>query len=145
MPTEFSAVQVRAGLYLVVTSRCRGSTGVATGAPRYTSPSPSTRYRAAKTISRTSCGVASPLTRLMNSMFHGVHGASERTPCMYRSMASRVAGSSHDSGSRTVRDGTRSSFAGGSVVLDPLQQRQQRPRGQPRGVGVNLQRPDARA
>ena len=32
MPTEFSAVQVRAGLYLVVTSRWRGSSGVATGA-----------------------------------------------------------------------------------------------------------------
>ena len=47
-------------------------------------------------------------------MFHGVHGASERTPCMYRSMASRVAGSSQDSGSRTVRDGTRSSCVGGS-------------------------------
>ena len=51
----------------------------------------------------------------MNSMFHGVHGASERTPCMYRSMASLVAGSSQDSGSRTVRDGTRSSCAGGSA------------------------------
>ncbi len=34
MPTAFSGVHVRAGLYLVVTSRCRGSTGVATGAPR---------------------------------------------------------------------------------------------------------------
>ncbi len=34
MPTEFSAVQVRAGLYLVVTRRWRGSSGVATGAPR---------------------------------------------------------------------------------------------------------------
>ena len=33
MPTEFSAVQVRAGLYFVVTRRCRGSRGVATGAP----------------------------------------------------------------------------------------------------------------
>ena len=38
-----SGVQVRAGLYFVVTSRCRGSSGVATGAPRYTSPSPITR------------------------------------------------------------------------------------------------------
>ena len=43
MPTAFSGVQVRAGLYFVVTSRWRGSIGVATGAPRYTSPSPSTR------------------------------------------------------------------------------------------------------
>ncbi len=34
MPTAFSGVQVRAGLYLVVTSRWRGSIGVATGAPR---------------------------------------------------------------------------------------------------------------
>ena len=34
MPTAFSGVQVRAGLYLVVTSRWRGSSGVATGAPR---------------------------------------------------------------------------------------------------------------
>ncbi len=31
MPTAFSGVQVLAGLYFVVTSRCRGSTGVATG------------------------------------------------------------------------------------------------------------------
>ena len=30
MPTAFCGVQVRAGLYFVVTSRCRGSTGVAT-------------------------------------------------------------------------------------------------------------------
>ena len=43
MPTAFSGVQVRAGLYLVVTRRCRGSIGVHTGAPRYTSPRPSTR------------------------------------------------------------------------------------------------------
>ena len=43
--------------------------------------------------------------RRMNSMFHGHHGASARTPCMYRSMASRVAGSSHDSGRWTIRDG----------------------------------------
>ena len=34
MPTAFSGVQVRAGLYFVVTSRWRGSSGVATGAPR---------------------------------------------------------------------------------------------------------------
>ena len=39
-------VHVRAGLYFVVTSRWRGSIGVATGAPRYTSPRPSTRYDA---------------------------------------------------------------------------------------------------
>src|SRR3984957_14215724 len=101
MPTEFSAVQVRAGLYLVVTSRCLGSRGVATGAPRYTSPSPRTRYFALYTMSWTSLTHQRPLTRLMNSMFHGVQGASERTPFMYRSIASRVAGSSQDSGSRT--------------------------------------------
>ena len=51
--------------------------------------------------------------RRMNSMFDGVHGASLRTPFMYRSIARWVAGSSHDSGSRTVRDGTTSSVVGG--------------------------------
>ena len=50
MPTAFSGVHVRAGLYFVVTSRWRGSSGVATGAPRYTSPSPSTRYDASNTM-----------------------------------------------------------------------------------------------
>ena len=34
MPTAFSGVHVRAGLYFVVTRRWRGSSGVATGAPR---------------------------------------------------------------------------------------------------------------
>ena len=53
MPTAFSGVQVRAGLYFVVTSRWRGSSGVATGAPRYTSPRPSTRYCASNTMSCT--------------------------------------------------------------------------------------------
>ena len=48
-------------------------------------------------------------------MFHGHHGASARTPCMYRWIASRVAGSSHDSGIRTVRLGTTSSLAAGKV------------------------------
>ncbi len=37
-----SAVKVLAGLYLAVTRRWRGSTGTAQGAPRYTSPRPST-------------------------------------------------------------------------------------------------------
>ena len=98
MPTAFSGVQVRAGLYFVVTSRCRGSRGVATGAPRYTSPRPSTKYCASNTMSCTCATSSRPLMRRMNSMFHGHHGASARTPCMYRWMASRVAGSSHDSG-----------------------------------------------
>ena len=35
-------------------------------------------------------------------MFHGHHGASGRTPWLYRSMASRVAGSSHDNGRWTT-------------------------------------------
>ena len=39
MPTAPSGVTVRAGLYLGTTSRCRGSTGTAHGAPRYTSAS----------------------------------------------------------------------------------------------------------
>ena len=52
--------------------------------------------------------------RRMNSIFHGIHGASLRTLFMYRSIASRVAGSSQDSGSRTVRDGTRSWRVSGS-------------------------------
>src|ERR1700716_3443748 len=110
MPTEFSAVQVRAGLYFVVTSRCRGSRGVATGAPRYTSPSPSTRYSASNTVLYTSSTLDSPLTRRMNSMFQGHHGGSSRTPAMYRWIASRVAGSSQDSGNLTVRLGTTRSW-----------------------------------
>ena len=51
-------------------------------------------------------------------MFHGHHGASARTPCMYRSMASCVAGSSQDSGSRTVRLGTTSSSDGGQLGVE---------------------------
>ena len=47
-------------------------------------------------------------------MFHGHQGASERTPSMYRSIASRVAGSSHERGMWTVRLGTTSSDAEGS-------------------------------
>ena len=39
-------------------------------------------------------------------MLLGHQGASERTDCMYLSIASRVAASSHDSGSHTVRLGT---------------------------------------
>ena len=34
MPTAFAGVQVRGGSYFVVTSRCAGSSGTATGAPR---------------------------------------------------------------------------------------------------------------
>ena len=40
MPTAPSGVVVRAGLYLGTTSRWRGSTGTAQGAPRYTSAHP---------------------------------------------------------------------------------------------------------
>ena len=78
-------------------------------------------------------------------MFHGHQGASERTPCMYRSMASRVAGSSHDSGSRTVRDGTRSSCAGGSASSTCCSTGSSDLARQPCGVDVDLQRADARA
>ena len=86
-----------------------------------------------------------PLTRLMNSMFHGVQGASARTPFMYRSIASRVAGSSQDSGSRTVRDGTRSSCTGGSSSSTRRSRgsSERAPSLRPR-IGVHLQRPDAR-
>ncbi len=44
--------------------------------------------------------------RRMNSRLLGVQGASLRTPCMYFSMASWVAGSSHESGRWTTRVGT---------------------------------------
>ena len=39
-------------------------------------------------------------------MLLGHQGASARTDCMYFSIASRVAASSHDNGSHTVRLGT---------------------------------------
>src|ERR1700743_823806 len=106
MPTEFSAVQVRAGLYFVVTRRWRGSSGVAPGAPRYTLPRPRGRYSAEYTMSIPSDCDVNPLTRLMNSMFDGHHGASSRTPDTYRAMASRHAGSSQLNGSRTELLGT---------------------------------------
>ena len=144
MPTEFSAVQVRAGLYLVVTSRCRGSTGVATGAPRYTSPSPSTRYCAAKTI------VAHVLRRrqpvdppdeLDVPRGPGRVGADAvHVPLDGEPGRRVVPGQRQPHGARRHAQLVRR----GQLVLGPLQQRQQRPRGQPRGVGVDLQRPDAR-
>ena len=45
--------------------------------------------------------------RRMNSMLLGHQGASGRTDCMYFSIASSVAGSSHDSGRWTMRAGSR--------------------------------------
>ena len=54
---------------------------------------------------------ARPLMRRMNSMLLGHQGASGRTDCVYFSMASCVAGSSHDSGRCTMRVGT-------SIVVD---------------------------
>ncbi len=50
--------------------------------PRYTSPSPITRYSVVKTISFTCSMESSPLIRRMNSMLLGHHGASARTPFM---------------------------------------------------------------
>ena len=52
--------------------------------------------------------------RRMNSMLLGHHGASGRTPCMYLSIARRVAGSSQERGRCTMRDGTVSVSIGGS-------------------------------
>ena len=52
--------------------------------------------------------------RRMNSMLLGHQGASGRTDCMYFSIASRVAGSSHDSGRCTMRVGTSMSSMAGS-------------------------------
>jgi hypothetical protein len=43
--------------------------------------------------------------RRMNSVLLGHHGASARTDCMYFPIASRVCGSSHDSGRCTTRLG----------------------------------------
>ena len=72
-------VQVRAGLYFVVTSRWRGSTGVATGRRGTRRPD-----RARGSARRTRCGGCrrsnpSPLMRRMNSRLLGHHGASART------------------------------------------------------------------
>jgi hypothetical protein len=58
-----------------------------------------------------------PLMRRMNSMLLGHQGASGRTDCMYFSMASRVCGSSQDSGRCTMRLGTTMSSSGGQGVL----------------------------
>ena len=52
--------------------------------------------------------------RRMNSMLLGHQGASARTDCMYFSIASRVAASSQDSGSHTVRLGTSMSAVAGT-------------------------------
>ena len=76
------------------------------------------RRRSADTSSR----VSRPLIRRMNSMFHGHQGASSRTPAMYRSIASRVAGSSQDSGSRTRPRRHDQLRVGGQVVLELAQQ-----------------------
>ena len=57
--------------------------------------------------------------RRMNSMLLGHQGASLRTPCMYLRMASCVASSSHDSGSRTMRVGTSMSCTAGNSSSAP--------------------------
>ena len=53
--------------------------------------------------------------RRMNSMLLGHQGASLRTDCMYFSIASWVAASSHDSGMCTMRVGTCMSSMAGSA------------------------------
>ena len=53
--------------------------------------------------------------RRMNSMLLGHQGASGRTDCMYFSIASLVAGSSQDNGSRTMRESTSMSSTAGRV------------------------------
>ena len=54
--------------------------------------------------------------RRMNSILLGHQGASGRTDCMYLRMASRVAGSSQDSGRWTMRAATTISSIGGSAA-----------------------------
>ena len=66
--------------------------------------------------------------RRMNSMLLGHQGASGRTDCMYLSMASCVAASSHDSGRWTMREAaSRMSSTAGSAILG-VGQRVQQPR-----------------
>ena len=60
--------------------------------------------------------------RRMNSMLLGHQGASGRTDCVYFWIASRVAGSSHDSGRCTMRDGTSISSVARQRRLELVQQ-----------------------
>ena len=115
MPTAFSGVHVRAGLYLVVTRRWRGSTGTATGAPRYTSPRPSTRYSASKTIVAHRVDVVEAVDAPDELDVPRAPRARRRARRACRSsIASRVAGSSHDSGRCTMRLSTTTSSSAGS-------------------------------
>ena len=76
-------------------------------------------------------------------MLLGHQGASARTDCMYREMASRVASSSQDSGSLTIRVGTCMSSMAGSVGFGLRQSRQQPIQRKDAAVEVHLQRTDA--
>ncbi len=81
--------------------------------------------------------------RRMNSMLLGHHGASGRTDCMYFWIASRVAGSSHESGRWTMRLGiVRLCRSGSSDSAISSSVEKLGPRQNP-GVVMNLQRPDA--
>ena len=90
MPTPPSGVHVRAGLYFGTTSRHRGSSGTAQGAPRYTSPSPKTMCWVVVFFWMTSSVPESPLHRAINARLSGSHGPSFLTDVMYLSMASCV-------------------------------------------------------
>ena len=84
--------------------------------------------------------------RRMNSMLLGHQGASGRTDCMYFSMASRVAGSSQDSGRCTMRAG-HLHVVDGRQRLPPASTHgvdQLGRSGSTRGVEMDLQRADAR-
>ena len=72
--------------------------------------------------------------RRMNSMLLGHQGASARTRCMYFSMASCVAGSSHDSGRCTMRDRHLDVVEVAELVLDRLQRGEQIARAAARAV-----------
>ena len=137
---------VRAGLYFVVTSRWRGSSGVATGAPRYTSPRPSTRYAASNTMRCTSSTESRPLMRRMNSMFHGHQGASARTDAHVA--LDRLAGGRVVPRQRQVHDPARrrlTSSSGGQLVFGVREQLDDSARTcARRRVELHLQRADPR-
>ena len=80
--------------------------------------------------------------RRMNSMLLGHQGASGRTDCVYFWIASRVAGSSHDSGRCTMRDAHLDVVGRRQRRLDLFQRRQQPLARQAPVVVVHLQRAD---
>ena len=141
MPTAFSGVHVRAGLYFVVTSRWRGSIGVATGAPRYTSPEAHHEI----------AGVEDDPLHVLDG-FEAIDAADEldiaRAPRRVRPhrldvLLDRqpVAGSSHDSGRWTMRVGTSMSSMLGS---SPRRHQVEHAFRSDPGIEMDLQRADAR-